>query len=162
MDRGRGSNGRGGARRGDSDGTLEERLQQLISSRLQTIVSSVLTQVTERNDEVKAILEKLNDRIAGLEDLVKSRGDSQSETSSELPCSPTKKSKHGSSSDGIVILKEIGDSSSVFKSRLRERVRRYCLSREGHMYFPLNKAQAIRMLSVMCCFYFFEVLRCHL
>ena len=162
MDRGRGSNGQGGARRGDSDGTLEERLQQLISSRLQTIVSSVLTQVTERNDEVKAILEKLNDRIAGLEDLVKSRGDTQSETSSELPCSPTKKSKHGSSSDGSVILKEIGDSSSVFKSRLRERVRRYCLSREGHMYFPLNKAQAIRMLSVMCCFYFFEVLRCHL
>ena len=73
MDRGRGNNSRGGAHRGDSDPTLEDRLQQVISSRLQTVVSSVLTQVTERNDEVKAMLEKLNDRIAGLEDLVKSR-----------------------------------------------------------------------------------------
>jgi hypothetical protein len=123
---------------------LEERLQQLISSRLQTVISSVfLSQVNEINDEVKAMLEKLNDRMIGLEDLVKSREENQSETSSDLPCSPTKKSKHGSSSDGIVILKEFGDSSSVFKTRLRERVRRYCLSREGHMYFPPNKTQVI-------------------
>jgi len=142
-DNGRGNRGRGGARRGDLEQPLEERLQQLISSRLQTVLSSVLSQVNARNDEVKAMLEKLNDRMIGLEDLVKSREENQSETSSDLPCSPTKKSKHGSSSDGIVILKEFGDSSSVFKTRLRERVRRYCLSREGHMYFPPNKTQVI-------------------
>ena len=140
---GRENRGRGVGRRGESDQTLEERLQQLISSRLQTVMSSVLTQVNERNDEVKAMLEKLNDRIIGLEDLVKTRGDTQSETSNELLCSPTKKSKLGSSSDGIVILKEFGDSSSVFKTRLRERVRRCCLSSQGHMYFPPNKTQVI-------------------
>ena len=102
---GRENRGRGVGRRGESDQTLEERLQQLISSRLQTVMSSVLTQVNERNDEVKAMLEKLNDRIIGLEDLVKTRGDTQSETSNELLCSPTKKSKLGSSSDGIVIFR---------------------------------------------------------
>jgi hypothetical protein len=58
---GRGARGRGGARRGDSEQTLEKRPQQLISSRLQTVMSSVLTQVNERNDEIKAMLEKLND-----------------------------------------------------------------------------------------------------
>ena len=140
---GRENRGRGVGRRGESDQTLEERLQQLICSRLQTVMSSVLTQVNERNDEVKAMLEKLNDRIIGLEDLVKTRGDTQSETSNELLCSPTKKSKLGSSSDGIVILKEFGDSSSVFKTRLTERVRRCCLSSQGHMYFPPNKTQVI-------------------
>jgi hypothetical protein len=40
---------------------------------LQTVMSSVLTQVNERNDEIKAMLEKLNDWMIGLEDLVKLR-----------------------------------------------------------------------------------------
>jgi hypothetical protein len=38
--------------------------------------------------------------------------------------------------DGIVVLKEFGDSFSVFKTRLRELLRRYCLSKQGAMYFP--------------------------
>ena len=95
---GRSNRGRGAEHRRESDQTMEERLYQLISSRLQTVMSNVLSQVNERNDEVKAMLEKLNDRIIGLEDLVKSRGDYQSESSNELLCSPTKKSKLGSSS----------------------------------------------------------------
>jgi len=38
---GRGNRGRGVGRRGESEQTLEERLQKLISSRLQTVMSSV-------------------------------------------------------------------------------------------------------------------------
>jgi hypothetical protein len=143
-ERGRGSRD-GGRGRGGRVGpveTSEDRLQQLISTRLQSIMTSVLSQVNQKHDEVKTILEKLNDRISGLEEFVKSR-DSQSETSSELPCSPTKKSRHESTSEGSIILKEFADSSSVFKTRLRERLRRFCLSKQGGLYFPPHKKEVI-------------------
>ena len=143
------SNARPGGRRASSETShlSEEKINDIISSRLQAVVSNVVNQVNARHDEVKTALEKVNDRLSGLEDLVKKQGEGSSwlntssqETSSELS-SPSKKSRSVSSSDGVRILREFADLASVFKTRVRERLRRYCLSKEGHMYSAPHKKQ---------------------
>ena len=143
------SNGRQGSRRGSSETSSlsEDKVNQIVSTRLQGVLSNVANQVNARHDEVKTALEKLNDRLNGLEDLVKKQVEGQNllnsssqETSSELS-SPSKKSKGGSTSDGMRILREFADLASVFKTRVRERLRRFCLSKEGHMYSPPHKKQ---------------------
>jgi len=147
------SNGRQGGRRASSETShlSEERVGQIVSSRLQSVVSNLVTQVNARNDEIKTALEKLNDRLSGLEDIVKKQGEGQSwlsassqETSSELG-SPSKKSRSASSSDGMRILREFADLASVFKTRIRERLRRFCLSKEGHMYSAPHKKQVLSL-----------------
>ena len=143
------SNGRQGSRRGSSETSSlsEDKVNQIVSTRLQGVLSNVANQVNARHDEVKTGLEKLNDRLNGLEDLVKKQVEGQNllnsssqETSSELS-SPSKKSKGGSTSDGMRILREFADLASVFKTRVRERLRRFCLSKEGYMYSPPHKKQ---------------------
>ena len=74
------SNARPGGRRASSETShlSEEKINDTISSRLQAVVSNVVNQVNARHDEVKTALEKVNDRLSGLEDLVKKQGEGSS------------------------------------------------------------------------------------
>ena len=58
-----------------------------------------------------------------------------------------KKKRKLVSSDGEIFLAELEDDSSDFKARLRERLRKFCLSAEGHMYFQGMKEKFASKLS---------------
>ena len=112
-------------------------LQQFILESIQKSSDKIVQHVQAQFKEIDSALKDVKDRIKGLEahcSELKTLADGLSQAASE-DANRLKKKRKLVSSDGEIFLAELEDDSSDFKARLRERLRKFCLSAEGHMYF---------------------------
>ena len=112
-------------------------LQQFILESIQKSSDKIVHHVQAQFQEIDSALKDVKDRIKGLEahcSELKTLADGLSQAASE-DANRLKKKRKLVSSDGEIFLAELEDDSSDFKARLRERLRKFCLSAEGHMYF---------------------------
>ena len=109
-------------------------LQQFILESIQKSSDKIVQHVQAQFKEIDSALKDVKDRIKGLEahcSELKTLADGLSQAASE-DANRLKKKRKLVSSDGEIFLAELEDDS---KARLRERLRKFCLSAEGHMYF---------------------------
>ena len=117
---------------------VSEELQSAIGAQVQSALAKVLEQFGSQFKQVQGALSALGDRLEGLEHLVQSTAGESSQDTSDI-ASPTKRGRPAPSSDGAIFLRELSEVGSTFKTNLRDRVRRFCLSKDGHLYFTPQK-----------------------
>ena len=143
MDRPRGSasarssDGGNSTSRKRSSEVSEEQLQKAVAVQVQGALAKVLEQIASQFQQLQGAVSAIGDRLAGLEHLVQTTGDSSQDTS-EI-ASPTKRGRPAPGSDASIFLRELSEVGSTFKTNLRDRVRRFCLSKDGHLYFTPQK-----------------------
>ena len=135
------------ASRKRSSPVSEDQLKAMVSQQVQGALVNFLEQIGSQFQQVQGTLSALGDRLVGLEDLVQKTGKS-SQDPAEI-ASPTKRGRPAPNSDGAVVLRELNDVASTFKKNLRDQVRRFCLSKDGHLYFTPQKHLFIGELSTL-------------
>ena len=129
------------------DSVVSEELQCAIGAQVQSALAKVLEQFGSQFKQVQGALSALGDRFEGLEHLVQLTAGESSQDTSDI-ASPTKRGRPAPSSDGAIFLRELSEVGSTFKTNLRDRVRRFCLSKEGHLYFPLKNICSLVRMSI--------------
>jgi len=118
-------------------------LQKILLESIQKNSEKVVLQFQAQFKQIDLAVKDVKDRIQGLEkhfsDL-KCIVDGLSQAASEEAVRSKKKRKL-MSPEGEKFLAELEDDSSDFKARLRERLRKFCLSSQGHLYFQGRKEQ---------------------
>ena len=131
------SGNRSGSSRVEASASNNSELQHFVLDCIQKSSDKILHQVQAQFKEIDLALKDVKDRMKGLEEHcsdLKSIVDGLSQAASE-DANRLKKKRKLVSSDGEIFLAELEDDSRDFKARLRERLKKFCLSAEGHMYF---------------------------
>ena len=131
------SGNRSGSSRVEASASNNSELQHFVLDCIQKSSDKILHQVQAQFKEIDLALKDVKDRMKGLEEHcsdLKSIVDGLSQAASE-EASRLKKKRKVVSPDGEKFLAELEDESSDFKARLRERLRKFCLGAQGHMYF---------------------------
>ena len=110
----------------DATGKLADKIRQDLTLALQESKSEL--------QGVKQRLQGLEDRVSQLSDRLHQVVDAQAGNVTVVAGSAKQGTQE--TADGQAFMKCFEDRSSFFKKRLREKLRVFCLSRQGSLYFP--------------------------
>ena len=110
----------------DVTGKLADKLRQDMELAVQETKSEM--------QGVKQRLQGLEDRVSQLSDRLNQVVDAQAGNVTVVAGSAKQGTQE--TADGQAFMKCFEDRSSFFKKRLREKLRVFCLSRQGSLYFP--------------------------
>ena len=131
-----------------SSATVHQETQQFMNK----MSESLLAQVKAMVKEIQELVSKVEDRVEGVEGLVKGIQISIEELKSKKGngledvegdeggdgvtlISLGKRKRAAVSKDGLIVIKEIENGDSNLRARLRECLRKFCLSPAGVFYF---------------------------
>jgi hypothetical protein len=142
-------------------GTLDSRgargSSATVYQEMNKISESLLAQVKAMVKEIQELVSKVEDRVEGVEGLVKGIQISIEELKSKKGngledveggdgvtlISLGKRKRAAVSKDGLIVIKEIENGDSNLRARLRECLRKFCLSPAGNFYFQGFKVNFI-------------------
>jgi hypothetical protein len=148
------------AQAGNSDSRGARGSSATVYQEMNKISESLLAQVKAMVKEIQELVSKVEDRVEGVEGLVKGIQISIEELKSKKGngledvegdeggdgvtlISLGKRKRAAVSKDGLIVIKEIENGDSNLRARLRECLRKFCLSPAGVFYFQGFKVHFI-------------------
>ena len=111
-------------------------LKKYIADATGKLADKIRQDLTLALQESKSELQGVKQRLQGLEDRVSQLSDRLNQVVDAQAGNVTVVAGTQETADGQAFMKCFEDRSSFFKKRLREKLRVFCLSRQGSLYFP--------------------------